>query len=227
MLNTVRMMGQKYAQQIMKLEDRADPAIKSIGTLWHALNYTASWESLFRHAIPSARPGTAPGSIMQWTNQGVALIESMKYNADLVKHFRTQVNQTNKREFAERMVYFGDLVAKTSSSIIKSSQWNGQVYQKINGLPEFTPFTISAKSTFINKGFDAVDKGRGLSGSRSGDNAAAGAKSHLMTKGTWHHHEVIGIMQLVPTDLNHGSPGVSHYGGVPFWKLFKNTNGNY
>ncbi|MBK8039286.1 MAG: tandem-95 repeat protein [Verrucomicrobiaceae bacterium] len=226
-LNNIRIMGQKYAQQIMKLEDRADPAIKSIGTLWHALNYTASWESLLSHAIPDYRPGTAPGSLSQWTNQGVALIESSKYNADLVKHFRTQVNQTNKREFAERMVYFGDLVAKTSGSLLESTQWKGRVYQKINGMPEFTPFTISSKSTFINKGFDSVDKGRGLSGSRSGDDAAAGSKSHLLTKGTWHHHEVIGIMQLVPSDLNHGSSGISHYGGVAFWKLFKNTSGKY
>ncbi|MCB1279085.1 MAG: hypothetical protein KDL09_21040 [Prosthecobacter sp.] len=34
-------------------------------------------------------------------------------------------------------------------------------------------------------------------------------------------------MQLVPSDLNHGSSGISHYGGVAFWKLFKNTSGKY
>ena len=127
------------------------------------------------------------------------------------------------------MIHFGNWSAKVARSLMRSSTWRGRVYQKMNGLPEFTPFTISSKSTFIRAGFDSVDKGRGLSGNARRDEVAAGTGSHLSTVGTWHHHEVIGIMQLVPTDLNHfiGGPGVSHAGGVAFWKLMKNANGDY
>jgi RHS repeat-associated protein len=229
-LHTIAMSGAtRLYNAVTKLEKNADPAVKAIGSLGAALNYAASWESLYRHAIPDRRPGSARGSALQWVNQGVALVRSIPYNADLVKHFRGQINENNKKEFAQRMIHFGRWTFRTSTSLLNSSQWRGLVYQKMNGLPEFTPFTMSSKSVVINHGYDGVDRGRGLSGSSSLDEAVAGASSHLTTNGTWHHHEVLGVMQLVPQGLNNfiGKPGVSHVGGIAFWKLMKNTNGKY
>ncbi|MBL9144909.1 MAG: HNH endonuclease [Verrucomicrobiaceae bacterium] len=46
------------------------------------------------------------------------------------------------------------------------------------------------------------------------------------TDGTWHHHEVMGIMQFVPSSLNNfigrSAKGVRHSGGTAFWQLMKN-----
>ncbi|WP_390621362.1 HNH endonuclease [Gimesia panareensis] len=41
---------------------------------------------------------------------------------------------------------------------------------------------------------------------------------------TWHHHEVIGIMQLVRKDVHKALFGGhrTHHGGVFFWELLNN-----
>jgi hypothetical protein len=188
------------------------------------LNMTASWESLLAHAIPGATQ-TEGGSITQWIKQGFALVRGTRYQLHLLKGFRKITEGDNLVEFGRTLTSFTKVSSRVSRALIGSQQWRGRVYQKMNGLPEFTPFTTGRHSIFIKGGYSPHGESEGLTGFRRLDEAKANAAGSVTpSNATWHHHEVMGIMQLVPTDLNNGigGPGIRHDGGTAFWQLMKN-----
>lgn len=217
----------KYAQSLQRFEKIGEPAIREIGSLWVVLNIYASWESLYRNAF-DVSVTTNPGSAKQWFRQGYALLQSTSHQVQLLKGFRKRLDGKSPQQFGKSLLAFTNVGARTAASLMNSSEWRGKIYQKMNGLPEFTPFTLGGASVFIRGGADADDKGRGLTG-RSGKDETLARTATRWTKGTdgtWHHHEVMGIMQFVPSSLNNfigrSAKGVRHSGGTAFWQLMKN-----
>jgi hypothetical protein len=106
------------------------------------------------------------------------------------------------------MQYVGSKAITVLGSVIN-------VHIKANGLPDFTPFLYP---NGVSMGFIR------LTGSRSKDVTAINAKSgYAITpwampygKYTWHHHEVPGVMILVPWVIH---KAVGHFGGVLYWSI--------
>jgi hypothetical protein len=36
---------------------------------------------------------------------------------------------------------------------------------------------------------------------------------------TWHHHEIMGVMEMLWSSNHHGRPGLGHVGGTKFWRI--------
>jgi len=98
----------------------------------------------------------------------------------------------------------------TVSIVIQYAGASVVVHIKSNGFPDFTPFLYRGGT---NTGFIK------LTGVRSTDNEIINARSGYL--GTpwlfqWHHHEVPGVMELVPAVVN---LGIRHFGGTFYWEL--------
>jgi RHS repeat-associated protein len=103
-----------------------------------------------------------------------------------------------------------------------TSRLNYHIPIKPTGFPDFNDYLYRGFKpiVFIN-----------LTGSRRGDERAANA-ARLATSTpsgyTWHHHEVMGIMQLVRSDAHGlffgGYIGQSHTGGVFYYTILKNIS---
>jgi A nuclease of the HNH/ENDO VII superfamily with conserved WHH len=79
-----------------------------------------------------------------------------------------------------------------------------EIPNKVNGFPELTQHTrIVRGSIFIR-----------LTGTRHEDDALANLMSGSPWVGTWHHHEVVGIMQAVDTSMHQ----FYHLGGATIYK---------
>lgn len=90
-------------------------------------------------------------------------------------------------------------------AVTRAKQASLGIPNKINGFPELTQHArFVSGSTFIR-----------LTGSRSGGDALATTRSFFpVWSGTWHHREVVGVMQAVDSDLHK----FYHLGGATIWK---------
>ncbi|WP_193214050.1 PKD domain-containing protein [Luteolibacter marinus] len=145
----------------------------------------------------------------------LALFRATPYNLRLLRNF-------NKRTAANPATLAGVTgLISLGSKAAKAAALN--VPLKINGLADFHAYRADKLRSVV-----FIE----LTGSRREDQKRANrvrAKFSLLALAapqsqgggkTWHHHEVVGIMELVKTSI-HQSLG--HDGGAKFWSVLKNT----
>lgn len=139
-------------------------------------------------------------------NTAVEAGKAANYQRQLIKRFKSHAKRA---PFAARRLL---RLARFLGKGVVSSQ--AGVPRKANGFPDFSSAVHPHKGTvFIGK----------LTGSRSRDETKAN-RIRGMRKPfgyTWHHHEVVGIMQLVRKEV-HGP--FRHIGGVFYWEVAMNRN---
>jgi hypothetical protein len=127
-----------------------------------------------------------------------------------------------------------------TSALTQSGRFSVTI--KGNGMPDFTPWSINSRNAIRSGYAEPSDLGRTsktyfrLTGKNQGKNfdfyranLATGRNFRGMTRGgpgpgyrnhwTWHHHEVIGVMQLVLSDVHTPGSylGLDHTGGEWIW----------
>ena len=126
-------------------------------------------------------------------------------NYQLIARFKKQKNR--QLFVTKRLARLSKLVAGTA--FVASAQ----LPMKENGFPDFSRFVHPDNGTiFIGK----------YTGSRTGDYKKANKKRRAPKPAgyIWHHHEVVGIMQLVQDNMHTRY----HLGGVFYWEMAYNRN---
>jgi RHS repeat-associated protein len=220
LLASISLRASITSQQIIRYEKIIDQAITLVGSLYVALNYWSSLESVYTNAI-SGSVARSPGA---WGKQSLSLLRAGKYNWDLLKEFKKNTSQTNPAATAGRVVKIAATISRSIDQLVllgsgRSGADFADVNLKRNGLPEFTPYVGNGAITFITGKRGATREG--LTGRHSTDLARARASflgiKLTGTTGAWHHHEVMGVMQHV-TLPEHSLP---HAGGKFFWTIMK------
>jgi len=154
----------------------------------------------------------------------LALRNSSRYNKELLRTFR----RTASRIRRDSAVY-NKIISLGKIGVLASTAHDLGVPIKMNGLPDFSQFRQSSGRNVVfielsgqtrpmdNNRADKVKAGIPWTQrfGRGRGQAALDARENY----TWHHHEVVGIMELVRT-TTHGSLG--HDGGVKFWEILNN-----
>jgi RHS repeat-associated protein len=147
---------------------------------------------------------------------GVQLMRATSYNFKLLKKFRKIPTTTLKATVISQILRIGRIVTEiVGNNITASGQFGVRV--KPTGFIDFSNHLHpNPKSTIFMK----------LTGSRSGDRS----KLFRLTKikpGTyiWHHHEIVGIMQLVDGEVHKHTGGFVHTGGAMYYNILTNGNG--
>jgi RHS repeat-associated protein len=203
-------------RQLSKYEKVTDEAVTVVGSLYVALNYWTSVESVYINAIN----GTVTRSPAAWSLQSLSLFRASKYNWDLLREFKKNTSKNNPVETAQRVTSIAATIARSVNQYQKLGTDRGDasfgdVNLKRNQLPEFTPSVNYGALTFITGTRGVIREG--LTGRHTTDVRRAVVNTRLtkLSGGAWHHHEVMGIMQYVPTN-EHDLP---HAGGKFFWSI--------
>ena len=150
-----------------------------------------------------------------------AVFRSISYNNRLVKQFSSQVSiATSKGSpaagafLANKFKRVSDDIARAGLPAIRNIGGSPvQIERKSNGLPDFSPYILrrgDAVSITLNPTRE-MDKFEA--------NLEAGISTTVKTGFVWHHHEVVGVMELIPFRVNQS---VGHNGGRLMFELLSN-----
>ena len=140
---------------------------------------------------------------------------AMPYNMKQLRKFdRLSSSQWNPKTYS-RVLKIATAVAKVVASQTPAARTLYDIPLKPNGFPDFSEYVISGRGarTFIP-----------LTGGRRADFKAANlAAFRTWTPNThiWHHHEVMGLMELVRKDVH---TAFSHSGGVLYYMITNNVD---
>jgi RHS repeat-associated protein len=185
-------------QTFMRADNGSDAAIKTMVPIILALNYTASQYS----AIQNANLGHSS----QWASQELALLAALPYQIKLSKDLEKLVDESrNAAKTYKRWKGIVNFMSKgVGGTVTRTKQTALGIPNKINGFPELTQRTrLVFGSVFIK-----------LTGNRYEDDKIANAMTLSIWAGTWHHHEVVGVMQAVDSSLHQ----FYHLGGATIYK---------
>ena len=139
----------------------------------------------------------------------VALSKAIKHNATLLAKFNKR--KRLKPAIISKILSISTFLARSSIRNVAEVVAVG-LTTKANGLPEFGPFAAKPRGSVF----------MALTGSRGKDKTKAKNRRRLPEppgEWTWHHHEVVGIMQLIPRSVHQV---YQHHGGVFFYEILKN-----
>jgi hypothetical protein len=145
------------------------------------------------------------------------LLWNLKYQFDERRFFRTRVDEAERTQnLAPIAKRIRDLANYGIGAIELGKQAEAaglDSHRKLNGYPEFTPFTVGAVGTVPIT----------LSGSHSVDVSRAKARMLWAPNDgliNWHHHEVLGLMQTVDRPAHSQSDfGRGHWGGRAIYRM--------
>jgi RHS repeat-associated protein len=186
-------------QTFIRADNGSDAAIKVMVPIILALNYTA--------AQVSAIENFSLGRATQWTSQEIALLRALPYQIELDKDLEKLIESSrDPAKTYKRWKGIVNFMQKgLDGAITRTKQKSLGIPNKINGFPELTQHTRPISGSMFIR----------LTGARDKDDALANAMSFFpVWSGTWHHHEVVGVMQAVDVELHK----FYHLGGATIWK---------
>jgi len=153
-----------------------------------------------------------------------SIVFATPYQWELVNEFSKIPEVELKAKVIKRLLRIGRVVATASAAQAAATALGYMVPIKPNGAPDFTFYLYPGyrNTVFIP-----------LTGTRTGDEQAADLirMAPRPFGYTWHHHEVVGIMQLVRTDVHAlfsvGFQTGSHVGGAFYYTILKNRDQTY
>jgi RHS repeat-associated protein len=206
---TATQLLQKFtenAQVFLRADKISDNAIKTMVPIVLAFNYAASHYSVYENASQGKGP--------QWMWHEIALWQALPYQKQLLNDFENDVDRSKDPvESARRWrAIVRHMNSGLNGALPRREQKRLGVANKMNGFPELTPHTPVFRGTVFIK----------LEGTRDQDEIRAQLLSPIgMKTGTWHHHEVVGIMQNVDSTMH----AFYHYGGASIYDALKGTSG--
>ncbi|GEP43499.1 Ig-like domain-containing protein [Brevifollis gellanilyticus] len=201
-LTTLRIQIKRINDSIVKLDKIVNPAIQVVTAIEVLKNYASTGDSILQHGFQGK-----PGDFFKWGRMTLSMLPALKYQYAQLKILKNEKQKSGAVNSLRRWSYFGQLQKALATSKRNAIASGHTFIVKSNGLPDLTP---NASASIFLKG--------GLTGRRSTDNTRSQAQARRAT-GTWHHHEVMGIMQSVDVTAH---SAVSHHGGVYFWSLCNN-----
>jgi RHS repeat-associated protein len=203
MLTTLNLYSHRIATAVGRINNVVNPAIQVAVGLQVAQNYSSTVQSIYENGFETGKPG----SWAQWGQMTVATFKAPGYQVRQLKELRDESRRNGAANSLTRWGYFAQLQKSLATSTKNAIKAGKTFIPKSNNLPELTPH--ASASIFLRGG---------LTGKRYQDKAKANSQAKRAT-GTWHHHEVMGIMQAVTSSAH---SAVSHYGGVYFWSVCNN-----
>ncbi|MDR1483700.1 MAG: HNH endonuclease [Planctomycetaceae bacterium] len=150
-----------------------------------------------------------------------AIVMATAYQTRMLAEFSKIPSNKLKSQIFKRISRILAITTYYAVAYEVASRLNYNIPIKPTGFPDFGDYLYRGFKpiVFIN-----------LTDSKRGDIRAANAarlSSSTPTGYTWHHHEVIGVMQLVKEDAHRIFFGVlsrSHTGGVFYYTILKNVS---
>jgi RHS repeat-associated protein len=199
---------QNYTQQYVKTVDYSGSALKELGSLIITTNLAATAYSALEGTVNSK-----PSDWHKWIALDASLLWNLKYQFDERRKFRKRVDEAEQSKNLAPIAKSIFNLSQFATSGIR--RYNDAVAaglptnRKMNGYPEFTPFTEGMIGTVPIK----------LTGDHDQDVNATKARMLLPpldSSVNWHHHEVLGLMQAVTRRVHSGT---GHYGGKSIYRM--------
>jgi RHS repeat-associated protein len=201
---------QNFVRQYVRSTDTSGAALKEIGSLIIIINYAATVQSAVSNMFQF-------GSFHQWLALDAALLWNFAYQFSERKEFIDTVDNA---------VSSGNLVTISKRTLALANYTAGAIQlkneaerdgifsnRKMNGYPEFTPYTAGIIGTVPIK----------LTGTHNDDVKAARSRMVWAPNDreiNWHHHEVLGLMQAVKRPFHANSDfGKGHWGGRAIYRM--------
>jgi hypothetical protein len=151
-----------------------------------------------------------------------AIVMATAYQTRMLAEFSKIPSNKLKSQIISRITRIATITTHYAIAYEVASRLNYHIPIKPTGFPDFGDYLYRGFKpiVFIN-----------LTGNRRGDERAANAARLSATKPagyTWHHHEVMGIMQLIRSDAHNaffgGHLSITHTGGVFYYTILKNIS---